>query len=414
MIFKMNNSQAYVFITPPNTLDPVVCGVIRESTEGFLEFVYAKSYVKNPVAIPIDPINLPLDDTVLYLGNHDYTNLGAIRDAMPDSWGRFLVEKKLRSTKLSEIDYMLNSEGERVGALDFAPTIKPFDKNKTFHKRSSIRNLVAAVSNVDNSTFESDFYDVLKFGSSMGGARPKTVIEVHNALWLAKFNRQNDSVNYARLEYANMNLAKIAGLDVPDVTMINVGLEDIFLIKRFDRKKEKESGKYYKYHFLSALTVTGHVESDSHLSSYSEIAAAIRQISTQPKKDLIELYKRMVFNILCNNSDDHLKNHGFLYDNFGYRLSPLYDVVPSITGSYTKYLTLIVGNLGKVASLENALSTVGAFGLSTSEAQAIINKMIKKIKNWQDVFKQTGLSEDLIKTLSDPENGAFKNLRNSS
>jgi serine/threonine-protein kinase HipA len=405
----MDNSQAYVFITLPATLVPVVCGVVRESTNDFLEFVYAKSYVKNPNAIPIDPIHLPLDDSILYLGKNDYSNIGAIRDAMPDSWGRFLIEKKLRSPKLSEITYMLNSEGERVGALDFSPTIKFENKNNKFYKKNSLQDLLIAVGSIDDPQFESDFYDVLKFGSSMGGARPKTVIETKNALWLAKFNRKNDGISYARLEYANMTLARAAGLDVPEVEILSVNSEDIFLIKRFDREKDLSSAQYYKRHFLSALTVTGRVESDSHLSSYSEIAASIRQISKQPKKDLLELYRRMVFNILCNNSDDHLKNHGFLHDGNGYRLSPAYDIVPSITKSYTKYLTLIVGRMGKIASLENALSNTESFGISVEEAKTIIREMLEKIKNWSDIFSKCGIDHDLIKLLSDPETGAFKN-----
>jgi serine/threonine-protein kinase HipA len=207
-----------------------------------------------------------------------------------------------------------------------------------------------------------------------------------------------------------MSLAKIAGLDAPEVRILSVNSEDVFLIRRFDRRKDSPSGKYRKHHFLSALTVSGRVESDSHLSSYGEIAAAVRQISARPKKDLLELYKRMVFNILCNNSDDHLKNHGFLHNGSGYGLSPAYDIVPSISGGYTKYLTLIVGNFGKVASLENALSNAEGFGMSQEEARKIICEMAEKIRNWQDVFLQCGVDRNLIKLLSNPETGAFKTL----
>ena len=204
--------QAYVFITLPDSICLTVCGIIRESANGFLEFMYAKSYIKNSNAIPLDPIRMPLSDTRIFLGKNNYSEIGAIRDAMPDSWGRFLIEKKVNSSKLSEIDYMLYSVGERVGALDFN-----IDKNPqivdSYTYVESLRSLQEAARNIDididTDSNSNKFYDILKFGSSMGGARPKAVIESENTLWLAKFNRKNDSFNYARLEYANMTLARV-------------------------------------------------------------------------------------------------------------------------------------------------------------------------------------------------------------
>lgn len=400
--------QAYIFITLPDSLHPVICGVIRESPDGFLEFMYAKSYVKNSDAIPLDPIKMPISDTQIFLGKNDYSDIGAIRDAMPDSWGRFLIEKKLQSSKISEIDYMLYSAGERVGALDFSSSKddQVSDLN-SYTYAESLGFLQEAIKNINIDKFDDRFYDILKFGSSMGGARPKTVIEDGNALWLAKFNRKSDSFNYARLEYANMTLAKIAGLDVPEVNLISVNNDDVFLIKRFDREKDLNSQRYYKHHFLSALTVTNRLENDSHLSSYAEIAAAIRQISSFPKQDLLELYRRMVFNILCNNTDDHLRNHGFLRSKSGYRISPAYDIVPSITSSHTKYLTLNVGNFGKVASIENALSSTNSFGIFIDEAKQVILEMLMKIRSWRDVYKKCGVSQTLIELLADKDHGTF-------
>ena len=199
------------------------------------------------------------------------------------------------------------------------------------------------------------------------------------------------------------------------MNLISVNGDDVFLIKRFDREKNidedidkgTDAKGYYKYHFLSALTVTNRMESDSHLSSYAEIAAAIRQISANPKQDLLELYNRLIFNIFCNNTDDHLRNHGFLRGKSGYRISPAYDIVPSITSSYTKYLTLNIGKLGKVASIENALSYVEKFDISVEEAKQIITKMQTKIQCWRDVYAKCGITSELIELLGNKDHGAF-------
>jgi len=409
---KQEEKKAYLFITLPNTFTPVVCGLIKETANDFLEFVYARSYVKNPDAISIDPIHLPLSDSTLYLGKNDYTTIGAIRDAMPDSWGRFLIEKQLNASRLNEIDYMLHSTGEHVGSLDFCDKVHFLNTHLRYLQRYSLNQLAESIYRMDvnNNLESSDFDCVLQFGSSMGGARPKSIIEDNNAIWLAKFNSKNDSINYTRLEYANMLLAKKVGLNVPDIRLESIGPYDVFLIKRFDREKNIDLNQYYKKHFISALTATGRVESDSHMSSYHEIAGAIRQISSNSTEDLIELYKRMIFNVLCNNTDDHLRNHGFLMDHSGkYRLSPAYDIVPSLTSNYTKYLTLNIGKYGKIATIENIVSSASHFGLSRVKAQNIVIEMQNKTLQWVDIYKKCGITLELIEKLGNPETGSFKN-----
>ena len=224
-------------------------------------------------------------------------------------------------------------------------------------------------------------------GSSVGGAQPKAAIRFENTFWIAKFSQELELWPTCRIEKAAMQLAEKCSIRVPRCKVLDVGGRDVFLSERFDRAAEPATPEARRNHFLSAMTLIG-ADSMIH-GSYGDIALAIRRfgVAEYINDDLEELFRRMVFNILCNNWDDHLKNHGFLYDHAtgNWRLSPAYDIVPQPQrdGVDANTLTLGIGNQGSVATLENALSRCADFALNDSKAADIIDSMVKVVqRHW--------------------------------
>ena len=232
-------------------------------------------------------------------------------------------------------------------------------------------------------------------GSSLGGARPKATTAMDGKQWIAKFSRSGDHFPICRAEYATMMLASKVGLNVPPVRLKKVMEQDIYLIERFDRLS---SGRIP---FISGLTITGAHETESTRQSYRNLADQLRLFGSKSKEDTRELWKRMVFNILCNNTDDHLRNHGFLWDGKGWRLSPAYDIVPLPEVGTERILALGVGQEGRRATLRNALSDATGFGLTKAEAVAIASAMQKNVKaGWKKLFQKCGLSSVEIERLA--------------
>lgn len=202
------------------------------------------------------------------------------------------------------------------------------------------------------------------------------MVEYEGRQWIAKFSREFEYWPTCRIELAAMNLAALCSIRIPECKVIEVSGRDVFLIERFDRSRD-----HIRHHFLSAMTLVG--AQDMTEGAYGDIARAIRRygVADYVKDDLVELFRRMVFNILCNNNDDHLKNHGFLYDPTSkmWRLSPAYDIVPQPRENAEGhgFLTLEVGSKGRLATLENALSRCEEFGLNKDEA----TKIASEVKN---------------------------------
>jgi serine/threonine-protein kinase HipA len=228
-------------------------------------------------------------------------------------------------------------------------------------------------------------------GSSLGGARPKATTEYNGKQWIAKFGRAEDRFPVCRAEYVTMTMAGQVGINVPTVRIEKVLGQDIYLIERFDRIPDGKD--YRRLPFISGLTITGAHESESVQQSYRRLAEQLRLFGSDPVKDAKELWRRMVFNILCNNNDDHLRNHGFLWDGKGWRLSPGYDILPSPQVSLERDLAIGVGRNGRQATLRNALSDVASFGLSREEAITMARAMQQTVKNsWEDLFRSNGFT----------------------
>jgi len=232
-------------------------------------------------------------------------------------------------------------------------------------------------------------------GTSMGGTRPKAVVEDRGGLWIAKLNRPDDRWNYARVERAMLQLARECGLQTANSKLVTIGDRDALLVRRFDREKTQKG--YRRARMLSALTLLR--AENTHQSreswSYPMFAEALRRLSAQSRTDAPELFSRMCFNALISNTDDHPRNHAVVAMDHEWRLSPAYDLTPSTPISTERLdLALTCGTFGQFANANNLLSQCERFLLQRDEAQQIIDKMEQVIRHrWYDVARRETVSE---------------------
>jgi len=235
----------------------------------------------------------------------------------------------------------------------------------------------------------------------MGGARPKVVVEDDGALWVAKFNRPDDTWNHARVERTMLMLACECGIDTAESRLTTFGDRDALLVKRFDREHAKTG--YRRARMLSALTLlrAGDTHQDREKWSYVLLAEELRRISTQPKADALELFRRMCFNALISNTDDHPRNHAVIAMQNDWRLSPAYDLTPSTPVSIERRdLALACGDMGRYAHADNMLSQSARFLLTGEDATRIIDTMEQTVENrWHDIAREEGVSEKDCETI---------------
>ncbi len=237
--------------------------------------------------------------------------------------------------------------------------------------------------------------ELLLVGTSMGGARPKAVVEDDGALWIAKFNRTDDKWNDARVEHAMLKLARACGLTTAESKLVTVGDRDVLLVKRFDR--EKAADGYHRARMISALTLlrTGDSHRDRDRWSYVLLVEELRRVSAEAKKDANELFRRMCFNALISNVDDHPRNHALIARTRDWGLAPAYDLTPQpLISLEGRDLALICGDQGRLANKTNLLSQSARFLLPHDEASAIATAMEDQVRNsWYEVARAAGVSE---------------------
>jgi len=397
-------SECFVYIMLPGETEFVTAARFELTTDrrgiptGRL--VYGKRYLARDDAVALDPIELAL-------GERTYTTtrlkgvFGALRDASPDYWGRRVIEKRCGKTNLGEMDYMLFSPDDRAGALGFGLNQEPpaplrkFNQTMDLAKLQALADAILADKELPQGTEAEQAEDLMRGGTSLGGARPKAVVEDGDALWVAKFNCADDRWNNARVEHAMLVLARECGLHTAESKITTIGDRDVLLVKRFDRKK---TGKgYRRARMLSALTLLRAEDSaeDRGNWSYVLLAEELRRISTQPKADAAELFRRMCFNALISNSDDHPRNHAVIAMNRDWSLSPAYDLTPNPQISEERRdLALSCGDMGRYANAENLLSQSARFLLRPDEASAVIDTMEKTLRNrWYEVARREGVSD---------------------
>lgn len=397
----MVSVRTYVFVHLPE--GPVPAGLLSMTDEPrnqFATFAYGRRYLERPDRISVDPVALPLHDAQsdrMFRTEEGFAVFNGIRDAAPDGWGQYLMYKAMGDRLPNEIDLILASGDRRVGCLAFGPTpegparITPWGEGDAPGEHFTLEELADAAERAQHvDELDENLRRLLTAGSSLGGARPKAATELGDQPWIAKFQARNDSFPECRVEYATMNLARECGLDVPALDLKRVLERDIYLIQRFDRVPHDDWME--RRHFVSGLTMLGAHESEVSRYSYADLAGAVRRYGTQVRHDLHELFRRMVFNILVTNDDDHLRNHGFLLDGKGWRLSPLYDVVPKPQVGLERRLVLGVGPEGRNATLENALAGTAVFDLAQEEAKKIVTEMQAIVNaRWEPQFENAGL-----------------------
>ncbi len=363
-------------------------------------FRYGAKYLERPNRLAIDPVQLPLSDQT-FSTPVGFSLFNGIRDAGPDKWGRYLLDKKF-ARGLTELEYVVATRPDRVGALGFGadPTSGPKVYTPSGFQDAEANSLdlalcVGAIQDIEVSQESIRLKKYLEYGPSMGGARPKATLLWNGKPYLAKFSLSLDSRNEPLVEFATMTLARKCGLHVPHIETTTVAGRTVYLIERFDRLANGEP-----IPFISGLTITGAHESDYSTWSYHALVDAIVKYSSNIERDLRELFQRLIFNILVYNNDDHLRNFGFINSGPEYwDLSPLYDVVPASVNSQSYALAMTLGSEGKKASLGNALSQLERFRIDQEEARAIVAKMKSVVASWREHFKSVGVTDSELHAL---------------
>lgn len=392
--------EAYVYITLPGATEPVTAGRFEVTADrnGVARgrFTYGRSYRERPEAVDIDPVELRLASA-----NFETVRLegvfGALRDAGPDSWGRRVIDKH-SGGKPDELGYLLHSPDDRAGALGFGLGVQPPAPARAFNRTWDLEKLQAVADALVADEPPKDaaqVEDLLLIGTAMGGARPKVVVESDHALWLAKLNRPDDSWNMARVEHATLQLARQCGLQVAESQVVQVGGRDVLLVKRFDRTR-LEAG-YARARMVSGLTL---LEAEDQPAarvrwSYVILAETLRRISERPADDAQELFRRMVFNALVSNLDDHPRNHAAIAPGTGWRLSPAYDLTPTpVIAQERRDLAMACGAEGRLASAANLVSECRRFLLAPEEADTIVSEMEAAVEQaWYPVARGCGVSD---------------------
>lgn len=407
---KKNNEKVIYVFEEWSSITPVLMGTLFVEYlrgEETYSFSYEPNWLKNNEEISLDPNLFPYEGRRYIL--EEKRQFGIFLDSSPDRWGRTLLKRKenLTASKenrkvktLTEVDYLLGVDDEtRMGAIRFK-----LDPSGPFLAQSSfsvpplvkLRELEDASHRYEGEG-ESDERLVsmlLSPGSSLGGARPKAnVKDPKGNLWIAKFPSRHDEYDIGAWEYVAHELSKMCGINAPEAKLMKFSPRgSTFLNKRFDRIKDR------RIHFASAMTLLGKNGGESIESSYLDLLEFIMENSCRPKEDAKELFKRLVFNIAVKNTDDHLRNHGFILDEKGWRLSPCYDVNPNPEGTH---LSLNISETENDLNMELALESAPCYGLKKDQAKEIVETILKTVKaNYASLARNIGISDSSIKAMS--------------
>lgn len=360
------------------------------------EFAYGRQYLRRVDAEPFNPSHLPLQEAVFKLPERRLRDGGAMpltfRDALPDSWGRKVLEAK-HGHGLSDVEALLLTNADRVGAMVFSASlpIEPAQPDATVFKLDDLAN---AARRLEMGLEPSADLRPLLQGGTLGGARPKATFIHEGKRHIAKFPARGDAHDVAVLEAATLGLAKACGIHVPEFFLLPVPTGHALVLRRFDREGRIDEER--RLHYLSASALLNVAYEDNAGGSYVELAQALRRISAQPEADLQELYRRMVFNLVAGNSDDHVKNHGVLLSGSGrYRLAPAFDLVMQLNGN-TGYQLLALLPGKAESSLGLARQAAAQFGLSENQAEAVIQHVRETVQSRrQDLLKEYGAEAGL-------------------
>ncbi len=419
----MNANQIKIYVYDDFSFEePILLGTLFVDVlrgQETYSFEYNADWLsKTKCAINLDPDLLPYSGRQYPVDNKMF---GVFADASPDRWGRTLMNRKERllassenrkPNKLHDSDYLLGVYDEsRMGGLRFKTDLNgPFisnDSKSSIPPWTTLRTLEEASRNYEKDESENNKWvnQLIKPGSSLGGARPKAnVVDTKGQLWIAKFPSKNDENDIGAWEKVAHDLAKMCDLTVPESKLEKFSkLGSTFLVKRFDRLTDK------RIHFASAMTLLGKKDGASAIdgTSYIEIASFIKTYGSNPQKDLLELWKRIVFNMAVSNIDDHLRNHAFILTKSGWSLSPLFDVNPV---PYGTELSLNVNDTDNRIDINLAIDSAQYFGISKDRAKLEARNILNIVKeNWEKLAVKYGLTRNQILNMKPAFQISFEN-----
>jgi len=386
--------SAYIFIYLPGQVHPTIAGRFdweAAVTPHVGEFVYAQSYLGSELAVPLDPIALPLRAQV-FATTLSSGFFGIVRDAIPDDWGRHVAVKLHGDSFQTDFDYLWLNTTDRIGALAFGRTTQAPTDEKPLPDWSQLERsaLLEAIQSIDRdvplTAAEEEAAFAFGAGTSAGGARPKLTVSKDGAIWLAKLNRHSDRFNVVRVECAMLDLAAACGISVPEHAVEQMHGQDILLLERFDRSVGANG--VLRNRMVSAATVfqaDEAVAKYSYTGSYPRLARELSRWTVTGERDRRELFRRVAFNSLASVTDDHDRNHALVAQGAHFRLSPAFDLVPQPGTTKKRYLALAVGEFGALAARQNLLSSIEAFQLSLPEANDIIDEVQAVIRaGWRE------------------------------
>lgn len=396
MTFESGYEEAYVWVWLTGAPEPVVAG--RLSRDGpRLIFNYGRSYLDRENAIPIYLPELPLrTGAIAPLPN--LTLPSCIRDAAPDAWGRRVILNrkfgKAREVDLERLDdlaYLLESGSDRIGALDFQRSSTEYVPRG--HDAASLEQLLHVSEMIDAGVpIPQELHQALFQGSSLGGARPKATIQEGERKYIAKFSSATDTHDVVKSEFIAMRMAALIGLDVAPVRLERVTGKDVLLIERFDRAPDKSG--WSRRAMVSALTLFELDEMMARYASYQDLAEIIRHRFVAPTASLRELYGRLVFNVLCGNTDDHARNHAAFWDGQTLTLTPAYDICPQNRAGNEATQAMLIKEGNRFSKLSVCLKAAVDFLLDEDEALTLMQHQIGVVRdNLGALCDETALSE---------------------
>ena len=389
------HSRAYVWVWLPQAITPIVCGVL-EPVGDTLVFNYARSYLARDNAISLYTPELPLQPGRIR-PRAGLKVAGCINDGAPDAWGQRVIDHRHfsqidgvhYSREIGFVDYLLESGSDRYGALDFQTSADSYISRVG---NGTLEELRCAAERLEaGEPFSASIDGALLHGSSIGGVRPKALLDDGNRKLIAKFSSSTDPYPVVKAEALAMDLARRVGLNVASTKLTTSLGHDVLLIERFDRTTTAGQRKMV----VSALTLFELDEMTGRYATYFELADMIRGRFTDPKETLQELFSRIVFNICVGNTDDHARNHAAFWDGKMLTLTPAYDICPQTRSGGEAAQAMAIGRNGfRLSQLAGCVGAAETYLLHAAEARQIIDHQLHVIRTqWIDVADYAHLTD---------------------
>jgi serine/threonine-protein kinase HipA len=390
-------SEVFVWVWLPGKTEPVVAGKLTVVGPTYV-FNYGKSYLQRDNAIALYDVELPLRSGLLPL-LPGLSIPGCLRDAAPDAWGRRVILNRKFGSKASSIDpatlnelsYLVESGSDRIGALDFQ--LSPTQYEPRYASGAPLEELIEATERVEKGIpLTPELAQALQHGTSIGGARPKALIDSGTRKFIAKFSTSTDLYSIVKAEYVAMRLAGMAGLNAAPVELQRAAGKDVLLVERFDRTPT--AGGWLRKSLVSALTLLALDEMMARYAGYETLAELVRIRFRKAPETLRELFSRIVFNVLVGNTDDHARNHAAFWDGQMLMLTPAYDICPQSRHGQIASQAMLISGDDRSGRIATCMAAAPQFLLSEKDAVDIIVKQVACIEqNWSTVCDDASLSE---------------------